>query len=337
MPVARDVLPLPPMHEIDSEVFRRSRGRGRADFDKLGSQEVWQQAAVDALNSVAGGASFDSSLTPSSAQRAALAHIGEVVAAAGSPDCTPEDAFSHICSAQAGYSETPAKRAQYQRDLLSLPDYGGLVDGAKCLAGDALTYWDCWQERIMQTPSQESDVPAVTPFTDPALLRAPAEYAWFIDSLARRGLLHVGHRRKHSVGVFFVPKSDHRLRMILDTRAINSKFRAPAYCQLPTPAAWAGVRIPAGHPLLVAQMDVDNAFLQSEPATRSVRALRFTGREAGSLEKYCAGTGAADWNDVREPAAGCTAYGLELEPLFLSDDGMLLPGTGRLRARQHFT
>ena len=74
--------------------------------------------------------------------------------------------------ARAGYDE-PAPRAQYQRGLVSLPEMGGLVDGAACLAGEALDFWCRWPERIMRTETASDEGGCrVTPHSDPGYYSA---------------------------------------------------------------------------------------------------------------------------------------------------------------------
>eukprot|EP00959_Pyramimonas_sp_CCMP1952_P206723 4323237-Pyramimonas_sp.AAC.1 len=74
------------------------------------------------------------------------------------------------------------------------------------------------------------------------------------------GLVTIRAERPATVGIFFVAKTDGRLRMILDTRAVNDFFDEPAHSRLPTPASWASVEIGLTDDIILSQMDVDNAF-----------------------------------------------------------------------------
>ena len=83
--------------------------------------------------------------------------------------------------------------------------------------------------------------------------------------LCEVGLASIGSAAPASVGVFFVAKkavgdAPAKLRLIFDTRLLNAHFEAPSYTQLPTPAAWSSLRVPAEHSLALAQCDVDYAF-----------------------------------------------------------------------------
>ncbi|CAK0848040.1 unnamed protein product [Prorocentrum cordatum] len=68
-------------------------------------------------------------------------------------------------------------------------------------------------------------------------------YAVFIADLIHRGLVCLGKRRPHTVGIFFVWKSDAaRLRVILDARRVNSKFVEPAHYQFAAASAWSSMK-----------------------------------------------------------------------------------------------
>ena len=70
----------------------------------------------------------------------------------------------------------------------------------------------------------------------------------------------------------FVRKSDKkRLRLILDTRCVNDRFREPEYTQLPTASAWSGVRTSKAGKLQLFQADVDNAFYRVRLAEGMIR------------------------------------------------------------------
>ena len=97
-----------------------------------------------------------------------------------------------------------------------------------------------------------------------------AEELALLDS----GVIKISQLQEQTVGVFFVWKSDGvTLRLILDTRAINGHFHEPEYCQLPTPAAWQGLRTPAGGTLNLAQVDVEKAFYRIDAPPGLERSL----------------------------------------------------------------
>lgn len=63
-----------------------------------------------------------------------------------------------------------------------------------------------------------------------------------------------------SLGIFFVPKKNGALRMIMDTCAANLWFRRSWTVALPMPRCWSGADVEEYQDLRVVQTDVDNAF-----------------------------------------------------------------------------
>ena len=152
MRVARELLPLPcPYPGVLPPADRPGQRRGASCIIRVeAAQQVWCNEAVGAINGLGRSGSFNAfTHRPLAGQLASLEHVVSVVQAAGRPSCAPAEAHRELCGARAGY-EGPAQRARYQRDLVSLPEEGGLVDGAQCLSGEAREYWCRWQERIMQ-------------------------------------------------------------------------------------------------------------------------------------------------------------------------------------------
>ena len=81
-----------------------------------------------------------------------------------------------------------------------------------------------------------------------------------MQTLWRKGLLTFRSRQSTSVGVFFVRKRNGKLRLILDTRLVNTAFRDPPYVSLPTAAAFSRVEVEAGQVVYMAEADVADAF-----------------------------------------------------------------------------
>ena len=67
----------------------------------------------------------------------------------------------------------------------------------------------------------------VTPYTDPALIQSRCRYRQLVTELDRRGLIHWSRRPRERVGVFFAAKKNGKLRMIIDCRRTNLRFRSP--------------------------------------------------------------------------------------------------------------
>ena len=62
------------------------------------------------------------------------------------------------------------------------------------------------------------------------------------------------------LGIFFVAKKDGRIRIIFDTRILNTKFRDPPSTRLPSAAAISSLEVPSHSELYVATGDLANAF-----------------------------------------------------------------------------
>ncbi|CAK0825783.1 unnamed protein product, partial [Prorocentrum cordatum] len=137
-----------------------------------------------------------------------------------------------------GYSSMPVKPAAFQRDLVALPSPGAKCDGASILQGE---------------------VPAVKPHCDAKLMQSKSSYASFVADLYDAGLVKFGSLRESTLGIFFVPKSDGKLRLIFDTRCVNQLFEPPAHAALPTAGCWKGLLLEPNDELCLSQVDVERA------------------------------------------------------------------------------
>ena len=220
---------------------RRVRSRMRQQLHV----QNWVSEAVESLNMLYGGGQARESHSLSAGQIAGLAHVQEVIAGAGPPPCSAAAAHAELCSHSPGYLQSPEPQAVYQRDRVSLPLPAAHCDPSQVLVGTELDQWVHWEKRLLRT--DPSSAPEIRPHNDQSLIRDRTGYAQFIWDLRERGLVDIGPRKQHTVGVFFVWKSDRqRLRLILDTRRVNGRFEDPAYTQLPTAAAWSGLRSSPG-------------------------------------------------------------------------------------------
>ena len=102
----------------------------------------------------------------------------------------------------------------------------------------------------------------VKPHCDPILFQNVNTYARFLKKLERAGMIkYVSAKgRVGSLGIFFVRKKDGSLRVIFDTRILNTKFRTPPKTKLPSTAAFASIECPQGVDPYIASGDVSNAF-----------------------------------------------------------------------------
>ncbi|CAK0861849.1 unnamed protein product, partial [Prorocentrum cordatum] len=163
---------------------------------------LWANKTTRSISRMCGCSDFDSgSSKPSAGQMRVLERTSKLVASSGPPTCTSAGAFHELCGARAGqgYDMVDAPRARCQPGLVLLPKEGGLTDGSSCLRGAALDFgadgrWEC---------------------------------ARFCSSLFNANMLELGGYEGQTVGVFFVSKKDHALRLILDTRPQQVFVRLP--------------------------------------------------------------------------------------------------------------
>ena len=108
------------------------------------------------------------------------------------------------------------------RDLLSPADQSNL---------------DHFRTRLLRSPSAEGSEERVratsTPYMDPVLRRHPKQYKQFVLDLLGRGMLHLTLQQEE-VAAFFVKKKNGLLRLIIDARRTNERFREPPGVQLCT-------------------------------------------------------------------------------------------------------
>ena len=262
MVASRELFPLHYPFNLEQAVGARCGSNSRTTRKRTHARLNWQSwanTAVAACNDIMSAGSFDHErFTPSAAQVEAVGHISDVCRRLGPPPCDAAEAHRALCGeSQSGYAD-PSPRVSYREGEVSLPDFGGLVNVADVLIGEPLDYWCEWKQRIQRSAPLTTG-PRV-PYSDPHLVKNKVTYARFVGELWSRGLLLFSERAPATLGLFFVAKKSGALRLIFDTRVCNGEFHDPAYTQLPTPGSWAGVHVPEGHPLFVAQCDVDCAF-----------------------------------------------------------------------------
>lgn len=236
----------------------------------------------------------------SAAQRGCLRRIHEAVESFGAPEpLTLAAAFAALRRARPGYVD-PGPRATSKRELLSLQTTGGVfARGEDILVGSELHAWRNWREVLLRNPEsaraerEQSDVRR--PFSDPALVNRRKVYNEFLVGLGDRGLVSFGPAIEAKVGNFFVwKKCKTRLWMILAIRLSNTEFEEPWHLSLPSAAAWSSLECSDIGPLLLSQMDVDNAFYRIrcppgmsahfEPPRARREDLLLAGADVGDLD-----------------------------------------------------
>ena len=267
MAVLRELLPVPHSGLGASKVAGVSRSVARRVQQRL-HKDLWENEILATLNGLYTGSEAPPplGLGSSSQQLQCTEHVKRAVAAVGKPDAdiNPTGAFTELCGTDPGYAAELGPTRPYMRDLVSLPPAGCRpVDPGRLLSGECLDKWLNWQTKILRDPVCVNDSgvePRVlTPYSDP-FVKDKQAYGAFISDLVERGIVSLRSKRKRTVGIFFVAKSNGRLRLIFDTRVANTHFRAPDHTSLPSGATFGGVEVDSSQQLHVGELDVADAF-----------------------------------------------------------------------------
>ncbi|CAK0901668.1 unnamed protein product, partial [Prorocentrum cordatum] len=274
MPAPRELLPVPlPQAPFDSSGRPSSCCRAvRSRLLRHRHVDGWSMEAHQALNCLHGRGGADPGCPPTLGQSFGSEHVRAAVQSIGAPTITGAAAFKELRASKPGYTSTPVKPAAFQRDLVALPSPGAKCDGASILQGEALDLWEDWQQRLLR---KSPDVSAVKPHCDAKLMQSKSSYAHFVADLYDAGLVKFGSLREPTLGIFFVPKSDGKLRLIFDTRRVNQLFEPPAHTALPTAGCWKGLLLEPNDELCLSQVDVEACFyrMRAPPGMEEVFVL----------------------------------------------------------------
>ena len=205
---------------------------------------------------------------PTLAQRVAQTQIlNQVVAVSESiPMYSEREASRTLLQTCLSYSEEALTTVRpYQPDLVSLPQVGtdppalrDLVDdfGRDILEdplGNMLLSPDEWGHKI-----EIGDT--VRPYMDPVLKTDGAAYVQFVQRLFEGGMVSFTEKPRDLITPFFVTKKSGKLRLVLDCRGVNQRFREPPSIALAAGSSWSQLEIPLGEDLFIAQSDIKDYF-----------------------------------------------------------------------------
>ena len=151
--------------------------------------------------------------------------------------------------------------ARYSSDKLSVPEVGShppslraLLDpvGAATLDNFVSTMLNSDYDMGMHFESGSS----FQPYMDRTLQQDAREYCRFIARLYRAGMITFTQSPKDIVTPFFVPKKDGRIRLVLDCRGPNLRFKKCPKLRVAGGYKWGEARLPPNSDLYVAQSDV---------------------------------------------------------------------------------
>ena len=179
---------------------------------------------------------------------------------------TPAKALWELCGSASRYFPTEQFLvAPYTEDLVSWPPEGTVASPIEGLLSGADRTMVCeWETSILRDESERRShftlASRVQPYLEPSLVKRPEVYSDFLRRLEAAGMLTWRVGGPSLLGTFFVRKKSGRLRLILDTRDVNSFFLLPPSTHLPSSAAFAAVETDGTKPLHFAGGDICDFF-----------------------------------------------------------------------------
>ena len=256
---------------LDTTPLRNSH-LGRGAQQRIQRQLKLHAAANDtisALNSCAGYLT-GCLRSASAAQRSAQAHILHCVETVGPPPpgITREAAFSALLSAASSYTGNAraATLGNYVNGLVALPSIGSTATPlGSLLSGKAReSLLNPLEHMLLDTAAygmllDKQERPEA--YWDPKLRHSAKAYRDFIVEPHNRGMIAFTDKPYDSVGIFFVKKKDGRLRLVVDARRPNMRFRAPPTSGLASAEAFAHLDTAGeNREFFVAQSDIKDYF-----------------------------------------------------------------------------
>ena len=277
----RELFPIPLCAETKPEAglsvsARRRRARVRSTVDKVNS-------VIKILNemySPSRDGEFCSAHPVTSAQYACQHELFKDPSKQKSPTkfLTMREAAQELLLTDLSYSgEVTTTVRPYDRGLLSIPSTGNQAVDLRGVLDDVgrETIEDPLRCMLLSDDEFGSMVEKQQPictYMDPTLRDSLPTYCTFIQDLFLCGMVEFTNRPSGLVTPFCVAKKSGKLRLILDCRDTNRRFRPPPTLAAGTGASWARLSIPEGRELFVAQSDIKDYFysLQLPESLRSL-------------------------------------------------------------------
>ena len=272
--------PLPALVRDSSPGDRLSRSVKRR-VRKSSKLNACGRETVEAVNALAGFSTpvVSSVQEMSDLGKAAWSRCRDLHECMPAPDGEQIQA-QEACQALLGfsgdaYTAEPSAMRPYLREKVAWPDVGNhpkpLVDrlpeaDQQRLLRDCLHKQDGCADDFVRSESEFNDLirecGRPTVYGDPIFKRDRSQYLQFVADGVKRGVFSLGTKRRESVDVFFVCKKDGTLRLIVDCRHSNQRFKPPPGVSLFSAAGFGEVRCESGRPLYYAEVDVRHAFYQ---------------------------------------------------------------------------
>ncbi|CAE7710367.1 ANK1 [Symbiodinium sp. CCMP2592] len=260
-------MPMVAYRDVSGPASSMSQRRRAARFNHRVAATNRILGSLNEMYSQAGSSACSHS-TPTAAQYAAQSHILQQVEVVSKsiPVYSEREATRSLLQSCLSYSEEAQTTVRpFNPDLVSLPRVGSspprlqdLVDhfGRDILkdpVGNMRLSPDEWGSKV------ESGA-VVTPYMDVVLKNDPKKYVQFVHSLYLGGMISFTDQPQDLMTPFFVTKKSGKLRLVLDCRGINQRFKEPPAMMLAAGSSWAQVEIPEGQHLHIAQSDITDYF-----------------------------------------------------------------------------
>lgn len=264
----RELFPLPksPLRPSSFGESSSSRRR-RCRVNKLVTEA---NQVVDVLNEmyVPPPGRFSSSTFTMSQSRSHHEIFSQLSMMADSKDeCTAREAVEELlrCSPTYASEELSTTVRTYEQSLVSIPtsesdpiELPGVLD--KCGRDTIEDPFRCMMLSEEEWGSVVEHGDVIKPYMDVKLQQSPEEYQHFVKKLYDVGMLRFTCSPQDLVTPFFVSKKDGRLRLILDCRGVNRRFRPPPTMSLAAGYTWSHLQLPKNKTLFIAQSDIKDYF-----------------------------------------------------------------------------
>ena len=155
--------------------------------------------------------------------------------------------------------------APYKVGSVSLPEASGASPFLETvLPSDARNLLCEFETHMLRGVSEllelRDHAPVLAPHMDPVLAKDHGKYVGFVRELFGKGVLQWTTRPAEFVGLFFVPKKDGKIRLIVDARLSNQHFRNPPGVVMAGPEVFANLEVPDGSNVWCAETDIKDCF-----------------------------------------------------------------------------
>ena len=221
------------------------------------------------LNSLAGWEQ-GSKAPASAAQIEVLTHLEDAVRGFAPPAqvLRPEEAAEELLGPGHPYDQkggSPASLGVYDPALISIPSTGSQpVDLCERLPSEARKFLVDYEHHLLLNDEEwghemETGV-CIHNYWDPVLKKSRSSYEQFVRMLHQAGMIAFTKRPLGRTGVFFVKKKNGKLRMVLDCRSINRRFRRTPHIPMGTGSTWADVVLDTNEEAWFALSDLQDYF-----------------------------------------------------------------------------